>query len=393
VICGELRRHAALGMCSLCWQKNPDRAEVRGEHLIAELADPPLWVPDFVAFLAGRHCPSRAATMIGILARLLADEHPNDPQAVLDRARRPGRSIGSLARGLQDFFTERRLAPPTDHPERLAAGRRQRRIDATPQALRPAVQAFAASLLQNRQRARAAATRPRTDHTIEQALRTMRDLAVFLTSHRNKADWALVDQQDIEAFIAAAPGTGKSRLTFARQFFRFARNRRIVLIDPTRTLSVPTPRAFTGTTLTLDQQRDLFHRWTSDPTVHPHEALLGVLAYCTAPPASRSGRSAWTTSTPIDAPSGSVTARNRCRWTPPPGPSSNDASRTANPSAPRTRTWSSPAAPRPATSPPRPPTSATCWTLPGSHREPCGAPDWPPWSTPPTPNSSPRHSA
>jgi len=278
VICGELRRHAALGMCSLCWQKNPDRAEVRGEHLIAELADPPLWVPDFVAFLAGRHCPSRAATMIGILARLLADEHPNDPQAVLDRARRPGRSIGSLARGLQDFFTERRLAPPTDHPERLAAGRRQRRIDATPQALRPAVQAFAASLLQNRQRARAAATRPRTDHTIEEALRTMRDLAVFLTSHRNKADWALVDQQDIEAFIAAAPGTGKSRLTFARQFFRFARNRRIVLIDPTRTLSVPTPRGFTGTTLTLDQQRDLFHRWTSDPTVHPHEALLGVLA-------------------------------------------------------------------------------------------------------------------
>ena len=30
--------------------------------------------------------------------------------------------------------------------------------------------------------------------------------------------------------------------------------------------------------MTLDQQRDLFHRWTSDPTVHPHEALLGVLA-------------------------------------------------------------------------------------------------------------------
>ena len=197
---------------------------------------------------------------------------------MLDRARRPGRSIGSLARGLQDFFTERRLAPPTDHPERLAAGRRQRRIDATPEELRPAVQAFAASLLQNRRRARAAATRPRTDHTIEEALRTMRDLAVFLTSHRNKADWALVDQQDIEAFIAAAPGTGKTRLTFARQFFRFARTRRIILIDPTRTLSVPTPRGFTGTTLTLDQQRDLFHRWTSHPTVHPHEALLGVLA-------------------------------------------------------------------------------------------------------------------
>jgi len=277
VVCGELRRHAALGMCSLCWQKNPDRAVVRGEHLMTELAAPPVWLLDFVAFLAGRHCPSRAATMIGVLARLLADDHPNDPHAVLDRARRPGRSIGSLARGLQDFFTEQRLASPTDHPERLAAGRRQRRIDATPQSLRPAVQAFADSLLQNRQRARTAATRPRTDHTIEAALRTVRDLAVFLT-HRDKADWALVDVSDIEAFIAAAPGAGKSRLTHSRQFFRFARTRRIVLVDPTRGLSVSTPRGFTGTTLTLDQQRELFHRWTSDPAVHPHEALLGVLA-------------------------------------------------------------------------------------------------------------------
>ena len=277
VVCGELRRHAALGMCSLCWQKNPDRAVVRGEHLMTELAAPPVWLLDFVAFLAGRHCPSRAATMIGVLARLLADDHPNDPHAVLDRARRPGRSIGSLARGLQDFFTEQHLASPTDHPERLAAGRRQRRIDATPQSLRPAVQAFADSLLQNRQRARTAATRPRTDHTIEAALRTVRDLAVFLT-HRDKADWALVDVSDIEAFIAAAPGAGKSRLTHSRQFFRFARTRRIVLVDPTRTLSVATPRGFTGTTLTLDQQRELFHRWTSDPAVHPHEALLGVLA-------------------------------------------------------------------------------------------------------------------
>ena len=277
VVCGELRRHAALGMCSLCWQKNPDRAVVRGEHLMTELAAPPVWLLDFVAFLAGRHCPSRAATMIGVLARLLADDHPNDPHAVLDRARRPGRSIGSLARGLQDFFTEQRLASPTDHPERLAAGRRQRRIDATPQSLRPAVQAFADSLLQNRQRARTAATRPRTDHTIEAALRTVRDLAVFLT-HRDKADWALVDVSDIEAFIAAAPGAGKSRLTHSRQLFRFARTRRIVLVDPTRGLSVSTPRGFTGTTLTLDQQRELFHRWTSDPAVHPHEALLGVLA-------------------------------------------------------------------------------------------------------------------
>ena len=278
VVCGELRRHVALGMCNLCWQKNPGRAAVRGEHLIAALDDPPGWVPDFVVFLAGRHCPSRAATMLGVLARLLADEHPNDPPAVLERARRSGRSIGSLARGLQDFFTERGLALPTDQIERLARGRRERRIEAVPQELRPAVRAFAASLLQNQQRARTAATRPRNDHTIDAALGTMRDLAVFLTSHRKKADWALVDMHDIEAFLAGPVSTRKRRLGVARQFFRFARTHRIVLIDPTRSLTATRSRGFTGATLTLERQRDLFHRWTCDPTVHPHEALLGILA-------------------------------------------------------------------------------------------------------------------
>jgi len=68
--------------------------------------------------------------MISTLGGLLTDEQPNHPQAVLDRARRPGGSIGSLARGLEDFFSEHHLALPTDQAEQLAAGRRQRRIDA-----------------------------------------------------------------------------------------------------------------------------------------------------------------------------------------------------------------------------------------------------------------------
>lgn len=63
-----------------------------------------------------------------------------------------------------------------------------------------------------------------------------------------------------------------------RQFFCFSRSQRIVLIDPTRTLSAKRPSGFSGPTLTLDQQRDLFGRWTTDEDVHPHEALLGMLA-------------------------------------------------------------------------------------------------------------------
>jgi hypothetical protein len=38
------------------------------------------------------------------------------------------------------------------------------------------------------------------------------------------------------------------------------------------------PRGFTGPTLVLDKQRELFRRWTTGGDTHPHEALLGILA-------------------------------------------------------------------------------------------------------------------
>jgi hypothetical protein len=218
-----LRQHEALGLCSPCWQRDPDRPFIRADNLITRMAEPPPWLHEFVAHLAARHCASRACTMITTLGRLLADEDPNHPQAVLDRARRPGRSMGSLARALEDFFGERRLAMPTDQAERLAGGRRRRRIDAAPVELRPVVEAFAAFMLRARERARRAGTRPRTDITIEAALSTIRDLACFLVSHRSKQDWALVDVHDIEVFLAGLPKARKRRLTVLRQFFRFAR--------------------------------------------------------------------------------------------------------------------------------------------------------------------------
>lgn len=206
----------------------------------------------------------------------MCDEHPNHPQALLERARRPGRSIGPLARGLEQFFTKRHLALPTDHAQRLAASRRERRVNAAPAELRPAIATFAAVMIENQSRARRAGTRPRTDHTVDAALATVRDLAQCLAS-RSKLDWALVDVHDIEAFLAAAPGSRTRRLTVLRQFFRTARAHKVVLVDPTRALAASQVKGFTGRTLRLDEQRALFRRWTSTQP-HPHEALLGLLA-------------------------------------------------------------------------------------------------------------------
>ncbi|WP_411105178.1 integrase [Streptomyces sp. cmx-4-9] len=215
--------------------------------------------------------------MISILGRLLEDDQPDHPQALLDRARRPGRSMGSLARALEGFFTQRGLVLPTDQAQPLAAGRRRRRIDATPLPLRPQVQAFAESMLRARERALKAGTLPRTDSTIEVALATVRDLARFLTGTRNEQDWALADVHDVEAFLVTMPKARQRQLTVLRQYFRFARSRKVVLIDPTRGVKAKGPSGFSGTTAAVDRQRQLFRRWATGTDAHPHEALLGIL--------------------------------------------------------------------------------------------------------------------
>ena len=277
--CGQLRRHAALGLCSPCFQRDPNRPLIRAENLIARMSNPPDWLLDFAAHLAARFNAARAAELVTELGRLLQNGQPRHPQALLERSRRPGRSMGPLARSLEDFFTAGRLALPTDQTERLAAGRRQRRIDQAPEPLRTGIAGFAEHLLRARQRALRAGTRPRSDNTVETALAITRDLARFLTRQRGKNEWALVDVHDIEVFLATAPKARHRRLTVLRQFFRFGHRSRLILIDPTTTLKAKQDRAFRGRTLTLLQQRQLFHRWTSgDLDVHPHEALVGMLA-------------------------------------------------------------------------------------------------------------------
>ena len=157
--CGEVRRHCGPGLCDRCWQKNPQRPFVAASSLAARLDDPPSWLGDFAGCAAAGFAPSRAAGLIGQLGRLLEDGGSQHPQALLDRSRQPGRSPGALARTLETFFVTRGLALPTDQAGQLAAGRRERRIDAVPGPLRPAVAAFTDACLTARERARRAGTR------------------------------------------------------------------------------------------------------------------------------------------------------------------------------------------------------------------------------------------
>ena len=265
-------------MCHRCWTRSPTRPTTQAENLSATLEDPPEWLVSFAAFAAERHCVARACVMVTAVGRLLRDGQPSGPQALLERARRPGRSAGALARTLEEFFLGEHLAFGLDQEARLALGRRQRRINAVPEPLRPAVAGFADHLVRSRERARRAGTHPRVDNTIEQTLSIVRDLACFVVGDRAKLDWSTVAITDIEAFLCLQPANRRRRLQSCRQFFRWARKNKIVLIDPTHDLAATPRRGFTGRTLGLAEQRRLFRRWTIDADVHPHEAFVGMMA-------------------------------------------------------------------------------------------------------------------
>jgi site-specific recombinase XerD len=212
--------------------------------------------------------------MLTRLGKHLVDDSPIHPQILLEAVA----ADGPLARALEDFLTASKLALRSDHDERRAAARRQSRVDAVPEPLRPAVARYAEHLVAGRDRARRAGTHPRGHATLEARLTALRDFAQFLIAYRGKADWATVDVGDIETFLHAHPGRRASYLTGLRQFCRYGLRRRLMLIDPTAGLQAPQTMAFRGPTLPVDRQRKLFQRWSTGRDVHSHEAFVGLAA-------------------------------------------------------------------------------------------------------------------
>ncbi|QYB00063.1 integrase (plasmid) [Rhodococcus sp. USK10] len=274
--CGRVIGGGGARLCNRCQKRRPQRPYTRAENLLAELDDPPNWLWDFTIHVSSQYSPEHATRLVSQLGALLRTEPRAMPQTLLDRARIPGHSIGSLANMLEDFFTARGLALPTDQSQRLAADRRTRRVQAVPEPLRPAVAAFERAMLDERDRARRAGTRPRADSTIDKRLAQIRDLSCHLVG-RGIEDWAQVDKAVIEDYLAEVSPAG-GPLGGLRHFFRFARRSKLILIDPTAELRVRTPRGFHGRTLPRSRQRELFTRWSTSTEVAPNEALVGLMA-------------------------------------------------------------------------------------------------------------------
>lgn len=275
--CGELRLHSGHGLCNRCWQSHPDRPFVYSRGLSARLENPPEWLEGFAAYAASRFCPGRSVHMLHDLRRLLSSG-ARSPATLLDNARLPGRSPGSLARMLEGFFTEAGLALRMDQAERLARDRRKRRVDAVPKAFRDAVAAFAQAQIDLRTRHRKAGVRPESDSTTEERLAVLRDFACYLVEQRPAVTgWEVVAREDVEAFLGTGPEPRRKRLSVLRKYFKWARSRRVVLVDPTRELSSKSAKGFKSPVVDQDRQRALIKRWTTE-AVHPHEAFVDLSA-------------------------------------------------------------------------------------------------------------------
>ena len=190
--CGQLRRHAGLGLCSACWQTHPGRPFIRGDHLRDRLPTRRRgWT---TSWLMSR--PAIASPGVRFCHR----PGPAPPGRALQLARRPcwnapadraGRWAPSPARWRTSSPCPAWPCPPTrPNDSRLAAANAASMPCPIPAAGRDP--AFDASRMRAQDRARRAGTRPRSDHTLETALAIMRDLALFLPTNeaRTTGPWS-----------------------------------------------------------------------------------------------------------------------------------------------------------------------------------------------------------
>jgi len=236
----------------------------------------PSWLGAFAGWLLDRSATGVILRHLRRVERALSADVER-PAALIDAVSdggRSGRSPGDTARLLEAFLVHRGLVLASDERGRLAHGRRQRRIERCPEPLRAAAERYAAWLLSGRERARRIGEQPLTDHTIEQRLAVLAALATQL-DRTGVSDWATCSPEHIETFIA--PGDRGFRLAALRDFFRFARQQRLCLIDPTAGLVHRPARGFRGRTLAKGEQASLLRRWAAGNS-HPHEALVGLLA-------------------------------------------------------------------------------------------------------------------
>ena len=194
-----------------------------------------------MAHVVERYRPYEARLRLRELGRLLPATC--DPAELVTAATRPDGLFTPLGRALDEFFDAFGPRQATGDTEARAAGRRVRVIDTVPDPLRPMVAAFSAAELANRQRARRCGGRILADQTLLIHLQVIAD---FARCRPDIDDWTTVAEGDVEAFLVLRSPAGSHILPSLRAFFAWARQQRLILVDPTRNVRNQLRRRFSG---------------------------------------------------------------------------------------------------------------------------------------------------
>jgi site-specific recombinase XerD len=271
--CGRLALHGGLGLCNACYQRDPARVITWVTGALDRLgSDAPGWFAALGADLHKRCAAPVAKDHLRRVERALRDGH-REPAEVVAALRVSGRSPGATARIVDEFFARTGRGSHLDHHAQATRARRQRRLDRVPARMRPAVEAFAEHMLASAARASLLGSGGLADSTIEARIADLAFLAEHLRD-RGIDDWSAVTTADLEPFITRNTG---SRLASCRAFFRFARRRKLILIDPAAPLRHKTPRGFAGKVLSRTEQQQLIRRWMNS-ALDPRERVVGLLS-------------------------------------------------------------------------------------------------------------------
>jgi site-specific recombinase XerC len=254
--------------------KSPETTRIYAQGLACRLGVArPKWFEAFVTHVSERYSPSEARLRLFELNRLLPVE--STPTGLVAAATHADGRLTPLGRALDEFFDAHGLAFAVGDIEARAARRRARVIGTIPEPLRPAVAAYSAAELANRERARRTGGRILSDQTLVIHLEVVADFARAMPC---LTDWATVAQSDIEAFLARSSPAGSHILPSLHAFFGWARHQRLILVDPTAQVRHRLQRRFSGPVVDLASQRQLFKHWTTATDVHPNESFIGLLA-------------------------------------------------------------------------------------------------------------------
>ena len=286
--CGQQRHNAGHGLCNRCKLADPDWPFRYGASLAARmLVIPPWWQP-LIEFAAARHHPGGAVAILRHAGRVISADASAGPRQIVASATRADGLLTAAGRALTAFFTTQGLIMPGDQARHRAAARRQRYLDAIPAGLAGAVAAFSDSQLADQDRARRAGRRQLSDITLETRLRILRDLARHLATAARITNWARSPPADLEHFLASRPKSRHQDTYVLRRYFAWARQRKLILIDPAKPLRLGAQPGFTGTVLDAAPAALLVR--PVDPRQHPSRtsASPGCSPWSTPPPAPRS---------------------------------------------------------------------------------------------------------